>query len=326
MTNILIALALTVLISIGSQELADYRLHGVLVVVIYLVIYGVLSWARSPLTKTDFPNDHALDRSQWPLSGPLRALGNTVGGLVYGGVFIVTNMLSMLNPWQAAQVVRQLRGNSRLQARERRTGDFGVNYQTQVSYHLPFTGEWLAFNGGLTPKTSHSWDILGQRFAIDFVQADAGFQRHQGSGNNVTDYLCYGQPILAAADGTVISVENRVSDAPLVGWGFCDFLARHFAGNHVIIQHADTEFALYAHLIKGSVTVKPGDVVKRGQTIGRCGHTGHSSEPHLHFHLQDSADLFNGMGLPVQFEDVVIDQQAHDHAHIQGGQRVQPRS
>lgn len=323
MTNILIALAITTAIIIGSQEFLAFRLHGLLVMAIYLLIYGGLSWLRSPQTKTHFPDDQAPDRSSWPMSGPLRGLGRTVGGLFYTAVFMLTNMLSMLNPWQAGQVFRQLRGNGRLQAIERRTGDFGTGYQSSVPYHLPFNGEWLAFNGGLTPKTSHSWDVLGQRFAVDFVQADAEFCRHSSRGMHAADYHCYGEPILAAADGTVISLENRVSGSPLVGWGFCDFLARHFAGNHIIIQHAEQEFALYAHLIKGSITVQPGEHVKRGQVIGRCGHTGHSSEPHLHFHLQDSADLFNGMGLPVHFHDVMVDQQRHERTHVQGGQRVQ---
>jgi hypothetical protein len=144
----------------------------------------------------------------------------------------------------------------------------------------------------MTPKTSHSWDVLGQRFALDFVQADAAFARHRGRGTHPGDDDCYDAPILAAADGIVVAVEQRIGLAPLLGWGVCDFTARSFIGNHVLIEHAEGEYALYAHLVKDSATVRPGDRVLHGQTIGRCGHTGHSTEPHLHFHLQDSADLF----------------------------------
>jgi len=120
----------------------------------------------------------------------------------------------------------------------------------------------------------------------------------------------------------VVAVEDRIGDAPLVGWGVCDFTARNFIGNHVVIRHAEGEYALYAHLIGGSVTVAPGDVVEAGQVIGRCGHSGHSSEPHLHFHVQDSPDLFEGMGLPVTFLDVALDGVSHAEARLTAGQWV----
>ncbi len=171
-------------------------------------------------------------------------------------------------------------------------------------------------------ETSHSWDILGQRFALDLVQADAAFRRHEGSGRRLEQYFCYGEAIVAAADGTVVRVEDGVADAPFVGWGFCDFTARHFAGSHVIIRHAEGEFGVYAHLIKGSVCVRPGDTVRQGDLVGRCGHSGHSTEPHLHFHLQDSPDFFRGMGLPIRFHDIVVNGVPAASARGRAAQRV----
>ena len=47
--------------------------------------------------------------------------------------------------------------------------------------------------------------------------------------------------------------------------------------------------------------LRPGDRVEQGQEIGRCGHSGNSSEPHLHFHVQDYRIPYVGAGLPVQF-------------------------
>ncbi|MBD3222320.1 peptidoglycan DD-metalloendopeptidase family protein [bacterium] len=191
-------------------------------------------------------------------------------------------------------------------------------------YSLPFRGEWLVYNGGRTPRSSHSWDVLGQRFALDLVVADADLRRHAGRGTRPEQYFCHGRDILAAADGEVIAVEDRVRTAPLLGWGFCDITARSFVGNHVVIRHADEEFALYAHLIRGSLTVRPGDRVARGEIIGRCGHTGHSSEPHLHFHVQDTADLFEGMGRPVRFSALEVDGAPVDEAYLVAGNRVRP--
>ncbi len=326
MKNILIALALTFVVVTSIQLFSPLEVAGVVVVAIYLILYAILQWQHRFRKQRSFPHDTAPDRSSWPLSGPFRRLGPTFGGCLFLCVFWITNILSIFNPFQLVQIIRQMIGNARLEKREKRTGESGVNYKTKSRYHLPVHGEWLVFNGGYSPKSSHSWELLGQRFALDLVKADPTFCRHSGSGMRLEQYYCYSQDILAAADGRVVGVENRVSDAPFVGWGFSDFTARHFAGSHVIIQHAEGEFALYAHLIKGSICVRTGDQVKRGERIGQCGHSGHSSEPHLHFHLQDSPSLFQGMGLPVTFCDLHVDGKNLASGYIRATQRVRNAS
>jgi len=50
---------------------------------------------------------------------------------------------------------------------------------------------------------------------------------------------------------------------------------------------------------------------------------GHSTEPRLHFHLQDSADLFRGMGLPVPFSHLFVDGEASAGVLLSAGNRVQ---
>ena len=58
----------------------------------------------------------------------------------------------------------------------------------------------------------------------------------------------------------------------------------------------------------GSVRVKVGQRVSAGQILGRTGNSGNSSEPHLHFHVQDLPDLFgDAKGLPVRFADYIAD-------------------
>jgi hypothetical protein len=99
-------------------------------------------------------------------------------------------------------------------------------------------------------------------------------------------------------------------------------LARSLIGNHVLIRHAEGEYGLYAHLVPGSVEVEPEDRVEQEQIIGCCGHSGHSSEPYLHFHLQDSAALSEGMGLPVEFSSVEVDGASVHAAHLTAGQLV----
>lgn len=253
-------------------------LPRVSLVPIYAVMYVLVSAAiRSVQRQTSasvpgFDNEPDLDRSQWPISGPIGRLGPY--GLM--ATFYSSQLLCFCNPFQVAEMVRQTAGNAALARREKRSGDDGRGYRTQVAYTLPFYGEWLVANGGTTPKTSHSWDILGQRFALDFVQANEAFQTHAGRGTRAEEYFCYGREIRAAADGTVVAVEDRVRQA-FLGWGLCDFTARSFVGNHVLVEHAEGEFALYAHLVRGSITVTPGDRIDRGQVLGHCGHTGHST-------------------------------------------------
>lgn len=71
-------------------------------------------------------------------------------------------------------------------------------------------------------------------------------------------------------------------------------------GNHVILRSGDT-YAGFAHFAPGTVNVAEGQQVKAGDVIGRVGHTGNSTSPHLHFQLMDSADLINARGIPCAF-------------------------
>lgn len=81
-----------------------------------------------------------------------------------------------------------------------------------------------------------------------------------------------------------------------------DPLQYRLAGNYVVIKHAENEYGFLAHLKQGSICVEPGEDVERGQEIGRCGHSGNSSEPHLHFHVHDHPTPYLGAGLPIQFD------------------------
>jgi murein DD-endopeptidase MepM/ murein hydrolase activator NlpD len=55
-------------------------------------------------------------------------------------------------------------------------------------------------------------------------------------------------------------------------------------GNCVVIDHGYTLQSIYGHL--SSIQVKPGDMVKKGQTIGLSGSTGLAGGDHLHFSMQ----------------------------------------
>lgn len=62
-------------------------------------------------------------------------------------------------------------------------------------------------------------------------------------------------------------------------------------GNYVILKCGEA-YPLYAHLRNGSVRVRPGDMVRNGDVLGKVGNSGSSLQPHLHFQVMDSPDPF----------------------------------
>ena len=73
-------------------------------------------------------------------------------------------------------------------------------------------------------------------------------------------------------------------------------------GNSVVLDLGHGRFALYAHLQPGSVRVRAGERVTRGQVIGLVGNSGNSVAPHLHFHVMDGASPLDSNGLPYEID------------------------
>jgi murein DD-endopeptidase MepM/ murein hydrolase activator NlpD len=68
-----------------------------------------------------------------------------------------------------------------------------------------------------------------------------------------------------------------------------------------VVDIGGGNFAFFAHLKPGSLRVKLGDHVKRGQIIAQLGNTGQSDAPHLHFHVMDGTSPLDANGLPFVF-------------------------
>ncbi|NLK86505.1 MAG: M23 family metallopeptidase [Clostridiaceae bacterium] len=115
---------------------------------------------------------------------------------------------------------------------------------------------------------------------------------------------CYGRDVFAPADGTVICFRNDRPDSKTYGNGSTDSSVKDIRGNFIVIRHTDKEYSFIAHLLPGSITVKKGQQVKRGERIARCGNSGNTSEPHIHFHIQDGKGIFTSAGLPVVFDGI----------------------
>lgn len=162
--------------------------------------------------------------------------------------------------------------------------------------HLPFEGTWKVARGGITRQDSHSWGVPSQRYAYDFVSEQSP---HEPC--SLDQYPAFGRPILAAKEGLVVSKRDCYRDYSQPGTGWIDWRARDPRGNHVVVRHPDGQFALYAHLQQGSVGVQEGQHVSAGDMLGSCGNSGHSTEPHLHFHVQIGLSAFAGVGVPAAF-------------------------
>jgi len=177
------------------------------------------------------------------------------------------------------------------------------NYVCKRDYVLPFTGKWTAVNGGVDKKHSHSWGLLSQRYAYDFFIMDDEGATSGGDKKLVQNYFCYGQDVIAPADGEAVKVKDCYADSRTDGRkAYCD--ANDIRGNFIVIKHADGEYSLIAHLMPGSILVKIGDKVRQGEVVAKCGNSGNTSEPHIHFQLQSGKNFFTSAGLPVAFSDI----------------------
>jgi hypothetical protein len=132
------------------------------------------------------------------------------------------------------------------------------------------------------------------RYAIDFIRLPA-----MGALPAVAapDANGFGEDVIAVADGSITIAVDGIPDAtppPIT--------LERASGNHVALDLGGGRFAFYEHLQQGSVSVKPGQRVTRGQVIGRLGSSGSSSiGPHLHFHVSDASATLAAEGMPFLF-------------------------
>lgn len=177
-----------------------------------------------------------------------------------------------------------------------------MDYQTKTKLILPFRGTWMVSNGGRTVETNNHMKFAdgdgpkNQLYAYDFRRG------HTGSGEKLEDYDVFGEDVLVPGDGVVIQIIDGAIDV-LPG----ERDRGVGVGNMVIIDHQNGEYSLLCHFKHNSVQVKVGDHVKKGDLLGLCGNTGNTSEPHIHFNLQDGPRMHTAKALPAQFDRITVD-------------------
>lgn len=199
-----------------------------------------------------------------------------------------------------------------------------ADYKTKNDYSPPFKGLWHVDQGGEYRIYNHhlsDWQSrCGNAFAYDFEKLTDRGRRLAGNANKLANYPSFGEDVLAIADGTIEEVVDGVPDRMGVSNGL------HLAGNIVVINHGNDEYSLTAHLKEGSILVKKGDRVKRGQNIAKCGNSGDAggeSSPHIHIQLQNNSILCNADSLFFGFTNVILNGQPEKLAFPKMGDSLQ---
>ncbi|MFJ6985574.1 MULTISPECIES: M23 family metallopeptidase [unclassified Streptomyces] len=181
----------------------------------------------------------------------------------------------------------------------------------------PVEGRWTVLNSPADRVPSHGTHAWGQTYAVDLVHDPAdGGRPAFGAGRAFrppADFPAYGRPLVAPDDAVVVTVRDGVRDhrsrstwaALLLMAAEAPFReaggARRVLGNHVVLDLGDGVYAVLAHLRRGSAVVRPGQRVRRGELLARCGNSGNSGEPHLHFQLMDRPAPRFAAGVPFVF-------------------------
>jgi hypothetical protein len=170
-------------------------------------------------------------------------------------------------------------------------------------------GPWLVSDSCCVNDTHHRRGVAAingalqvpQRFAIDWFLLDARHRTWIGDTKDVHSYLSFGPPVIASAAGTVVEVQDGLPDQqppePPVPPPIPNTV-----GNHVTLKIARGLYLLYAHMTPGSVRVRMGQHVRRGQVLGLIGTSGNSTTPHLHFQVMTTPTFFPTDSPPFAFD------------------------
>lgn len=172
--------------------------------------------------------------------------------------------------------------------------------------------DWLAADGPDNDVDNHhrrgvivlnGKTVDSRRYAIDWKVVKNG-SSFTGDSLNVLSYYAYDQPVLAVADGRVLVARDGLpNNIPGHGAAFhpaAPITLETATGNNIVLALGGGQFAYYMHLNSGTLNVKAGDRVHKGDVIAHIGSSGDAREPHLHFEVTDSPTALLGEGLPYE--------------------------
>ena len=178
-------------------------------------------------------------------------------------------------------------------------------------------GPWIAIYDPLL-KGGHRTAIytvdgrarIPGRFAIDFISLPGEGALARDPAARPANGNGFGTDVLAVGDGTIAAaVDDMPDQTPFDSTQGKPkpVSPENGSGNYVALELPGGRVAFYEHLQQGSIVVKRGQRVTRGQVIGKLGSSGSTSiGPHLHFHIADSASLLGSEGLPFVFKQFTV--------------------
>jgi murein DD-endopeptidase MepM/ murein hydrolase activator NlpD len=205
------------------------------------------------------------------------------------GVFLINVTLNedskingfYIKPFQAKPAISNTRNSSKLS--------------------LPFKEEWTVIWGGDTKELNYHVEHIAQKNAFDMVITDQEGKSFKNDGRKNEDYYAFGKELIAPCAGKVVLVVDGIKDNPPG-----ELNPIYIPGNTVVIKSGENEFLFFAHFKKHSIRVKEGQTIKKGELLGLCGNSGNSSEPHLHFHIQNEENMTNAIGIKCYFDDLIV--------------------
>ena len=178
---------------------------------------------------------------------------------------------------------------------------------------LPFKQEWTVVWGGDTIELNYHVESEMQKNAFDILITNKKGNSYKTNGKENEDYYAFGKELFAPCDGEVVKVFNGIVDNKIG-----EMNSKDITGNTVIIKTKNNEYLFFCHFKNETIKVKQGGKIKQGQLLGLCGNSGHSSEPHLHFHIQNTKDINSGTGIKCYFEKIKVNgKMKEDYSPIQ---------
>ena len=173
--------------------------------------------------------------------------------------------------------------------------------RNQTKLILPFTGEWTVYWGGDTKELNYHVEVESQNGAFDIIITDENGKSYKNNGDNNEDYHAFGKELIVPCDAEVVLVVDGIKDNKPGEMNLYFIL-----GNTVILKTDNDEYLLFTHFKQNSIVVKQGENVEKGELLGLCGNSGNSSEPHLHFHIQNVEDINQATGAKSYFEEIYV--------------------
>jgi murein DD-endopeptidase MepM/ murein hydrolase activator NlpD len=174
-------------------------------------------------------------------------------------------------------------------------------------------GRWTAVNSPTSTVPSHGTHGYAQTWAVDLL-VEGDLEAPGGPFGRPGDLASFDVPVRSAVDGVVVSASDGQRDhrnrRGVAGYAYfvLESTVRALGGmtrvlgNHVVVR-ADPSpgtdvHVLVCHLRRGTVAVAPGQRVRVGDELGRCGGSGNSTQPHVHLQAMTGPDPRRATGLP----------------------------